>query len=227
MELAPPVGATRELDAQMSFLNMRRRWACLLGFSASAALFCFSIPAVHGADDHRDAGGDGLLGEDNSTEMEGFVSQVYEGSQLRHRIQAGAGRMLDESQIVELSGLDVRFYDESGELGELSGACGRMWLKTLPGEAHAQNDIVLSGGVRFERSGGWVVEAPEMVYTHADAVIRSDKGFRKQMKMKNGYMAGEGDEIVIKLSLEKNSFETWTERGTPVILKKSEGPVLE
>lgn len=159
--------------------------------------------------------------------LEGVRCQVHRQGNIRQDMTAKAGRYDEEENILDLDQLHVQFQDQGKALGELACGGGRVWTSDRPKEQIHAHDMLLQQTVRLQTPERIMLETPEMRYNALESRLWSDKGFKKQLPTRQGYMVGSGDRFDIKLLLDKNTFDYWKEYGNPVVIKKSEKPVLE
>lgn len=162
-----------------------------------------------------------------------FRTQVQRDGVPQREIQAKWGRMDEASQTIDLRTMQVKFFDQkttSGQpkvAGQARCGTGRMWLADHPEEAAHKNDALLKQDVIYTTPDGWMLKTPELHYDATSATLHSDKGYVEQLPITGGYYVGQGDRFELKLSLEKNTFETWKKYGKPTMLTKSTKPVIE
>lgn len=159
--------------------------------------------------------------------LEGVRCQVHREGNIRQDITAQSGRYDEEENILDMDRLHVEFKDQGKSLGALSCGGGRVWTSDRPKEHINAHDMLLQRTVRLQTPEQIMLETPEMRYNALESRLWSDKGFVKQLPVRRGFMVGQGDRFDIKLLLDQNKFDYWKEYGNPVVIKKSEKPVLE
>lgn len=159
--------------------------------------------------------------------LSNFRSQITRAGVKTQEIAAREGRLDEVTNVLDLEGLNVRFYDEGTSKGQANCGAGRVWLKDRPREGVSRHDVLLTSQVTYQTAEGWLLKAPMMKFTQADGLLRSNRGYTKQLPAKRGYYVGSGQAFEIKVRLDKNTFENWTEYGQPVVLKKSKEPVIK
>ncbi|MCL5269877.1 MAG: hypothetical protein M1457_04820 [bacterium] len=159
--------------------------------------------------------------------IRGLKAEITRDGRPRQRIEAWYGELDETANILDLSGVGLRYYVDGKPKGEATCAAGRVWLAARPAEGVAQNDLLLQGGVRLSTEGTFL-ETPVMRFDNARETIHSEAGFVKQVPMEGGiYLIGRGQSFDIKLVPERGNFENWHERGNPVVIEKSEKPVIK
>lgn len=182
--------------------------------------------------------------------FEGVKSEIHHDGVRLQEIASDWARLDEEDQTLDMRNMRVKFFDvDQGTTststtktgapptvpvpgtekvkGTANAGTARTWLKDRPEDHAATHDMFLSDKVIYRTNDGWILMTPEMHYTSGDSMLRSDKGYIKQLPLKSGYIIGDGHGFDIKLSLEKNTFESYKEYGNPAVLKKSDKPVLQ
>lgn len=207
--------------------NLGRDRLFLLGVSLILCLATAAGAAKKSPTQSATANPGGGLGRHPSIEIQDFKSQVTRNGLKMQQIQARSGRMDETERILDLKDLRVKFFDAGTTKGEAVCGTGRVWLMDRPKEKISNHDILLKDRVTYHTSEGWIVQTPQMRYTKADSMLRSDKGYLKQMPDRDQYLIGRGQGFAVKLLIQKSTFERWEEYGNPAILEKSKEPVIK
>lgn len=204
-----------------SWLPSRGNLLCAILFAA----------AIAGCADRRDedlrADADTAADDHPRILMQNVRCQITKQGVLSQEIKAAAGNMDQKEDILDLTQLNVKFYDGATSKGQASGGFGRVWLKDRPAEKISSHDVLLREHVLYQTPEGWLLQTPEMRYTSADSMLRSDKGYVQQMPTKDGWLVGRGNRFEIELNLEQKTFKSWTGYGTPAVFDKSKRPELK
>ena len=117
--------------------------------------------------------------------VEGLDAEITKDGLLRQRIHAETAWLDEKEQILDLKALRVSFHDGDEPKGEAKSGRGRIWLTDRPEENIAAHDLLLTDTVRYYTPEGGIVQSPEMRFTNTDAVMRSDKGYVKQLTLES------------------------------------------
>ena len=157
--------------------------------------------------------------------LQNMRTEVTSRGVKQHDINAAFGELDEKDKIMDLESLDVIFYKNGIKSGAAQCGSGRVWMKDNEKDKAKRNDVQMASGVDFQSGDGWFLRAPEMRFTNLDSTVRTDAGFVKQKKMKDGgYLVGTGQSFEIVLDTVEGTLQQWTERGNPVVLEKTDKP---
>jgi hypothetical protein len=123
----------------------------------------------------------------------------------------------------ELDDMDVRFYENGKNTGELKAGKGRLWLRDRPEWGIARNDLYMKDDVYYRGSNGMTLETPYIYYTSLQSTLEGDGGYAMTYPFTNtSPWISLGQNFRITLDPESNTIEGYNLSGNPARLINTE-----
>jgi hypothetical protein len=169
----------------------------------------------------------GMLDEQPSMQLTNIRAVVSRQGQPRETIEAQWARLAENDKILHLRESTLKFFDQGQLKGVAVSGKGTLWLTARPKEGIGRNDLKLEDNVTYRSTEGWLLAAPEMYLNNQSAILWSNAGYTKQLKMGDHYIKGMGQRFEIKLLMGAGSFEYMKEYGNPMIYESTDKPVIK
>lgn len=119
--------------------------------------------------------------------LQGIEARSYLDEFEESRINAERGVVDIEEKSIAMDQVRVRFLTDTGTSNLLHSDAGLLYLEDRPELGFAKNDLLLTGGVRFESERGLAIEAPQLRYLReSDKLVSGGGWFRKEVRLEDG-----------------------------------------
>ncbi len=158
-----------------------------------------------------------------SISMEGVRTEVTYNGEIRQIILADRMDLDQSEDIAELRNIEMRFYENEMNTGNLKAGRGRMWLAARHEWGIAQNDIYMRDDVYYQGPNGMTLETPYIYYSRPKSTLRGDGGYNlSYIYPGRPPLIGGGDQFQITLNPGSNTLRSYELAGKPAHLTNSD-----
>lgn len=192
--------------------------------AAIAAAFLCLIPQAFAIDQDQ-----GI----SEIRIDQLLIRVVSDARLAYQIEAGHGRMNEDTREIELFFPKVAIYGEAEQVKQsVRSEAGSMWpvmvlTKNAQGEEKevSKYDWSLTGDVAFESAEGYLVKSPELNFRSVERNITSYRGVEYRMPTGRGtILTGKAKEFEARVDPDSGALVGWTLGGGVELSADSENP---
>lgn len=168
--------------------------------------------------------------------IERLMIRVVSDAKLAYQIEAGMGRMNEDTREIEMSRPNVNIYGEGEQVKQsVRSTLGRMWPVTITvtekdgkEKEVSKFDWSLTGNVAFESAEGYRVKSEELNFSSAQRNITSQRGVEYRMPTGRGtILSGKANQFEARVDPDSGQMTGWTLGGGVELSADPENPPTE
>lgn len=168
--------------------------------------------------------------------IERLLIRVVSDAKLAYQIEAGMGRMNEDTREIEMSRPNVNIYGEGEQVKQsVRSTLGRMWPVTITvtekdgkEKEVSKFDWSLTGNVAFESAEGYRVKSEELNFSSAQRNITSQRGVEYRMPTGRGtILSGKANQFEARVDPDSGQMTGWTLGGGVELSADPENPPTE